>query len=154
MNVCLSNGTDWIGQELFYFITWWELNNTPQIRAYLWLSLHLIQHVSQILPSLSRACEKRASFYLIPDLWVLWGMKPSVWSANGVDFRCQSCRVRISWVFMGIKRNFTKKNPTWPSFIQVMLCNLDSYELIVFRESFRILTTWTVLYAFDSCKKL
>lgn len=53
MNVCLSNGTDWIGQELFYFITCWELNNAAQIRAYLWLPFHLIQHISQIFPRLS-----------------------------------------------------------------------------------------------------
>lgn len=113
MNVCLSNGTDWIGQELFYFITWWELNNAPQIRAYLRLSLHLIQQVSQILPSLSlrrhglcdRVKSKQAfTWYLTCEFCGAW--HPVFGQLMEWTSGVSHAGFEAVWVFMGIKRNF------------------------------------------------
>lgn len=114
MNVCLSNGTDWIGQELFYFITCWDLNNAPQKRAYLRLPFHLIQHVSQIFSSLSLSrhslCDhvKRQqafTWYLTCEFCGAWHPvfgQLMEWT-SGVS---HAAVFVVVWVGMGFKGNF------------------------------------------------
>lgn len=113
MNVCLSNGTDWIGQELFYFITCWELNNAPQIRAYLRLPFHLIQHVSQIFSSLSLSrhglCDRvkrqqAFTWYLTCEFCRAW--RPVFGQLMEWSSGVSHAEFVAVWVGMGIKRNF------------------------------------------------